>query len=86
MWIAIDNGVHHYTVHPNKRDTDNMPPEPPSPFGPTFNVPRNRLKVAFRAQSQIGWDNFIKGRLSQYMITCMDNNFQSSGSKLTGQE
>jgi hypothetical protein len=86
MWIAIDNGVRHYTVHPKKHDPDNMPPEPLSPFGPTFNSPRNRLKVAFRAQSQIGWYNFIKGRLSRDLITCMDHHFQSSGSKLTGQE
>jgi hypothetical protein len=84
--IAIENGVHHYTVNPKKRDPDNMPPEPPPPFGPTFNAPRNRLKVAFRAQSQIGWDNFLQGRLSRDWITCMDHHFQSSGRKLTGQE
>jgi hypothetical protein len=86
MWIAIENGVRHYTVNPKKRDSDDMPLEPPPPFGPTFNAPRNRLKVAFRAQLQIGWDNFLKGRLIRDLITCMDHNFQSSGSKLTGQE
>jgi hypothetical protein len=73
-------------MHPNKRDPDNMPPEPPSQFGPTFNAPINRLKVAFRAQSQIGCGNFIKGRLSRDWITCMDHHFQSIGSILTGQE
>jgi hypothetical protein len=86
MWIAIENGVSHYTVNPNEHDPDNMPPEPPPPFGPMFNAPRNRLKVAFRAQSQIGWDNFLKRRLSRDWITCMDHHFQSSGSKLTGKE
>jgi hypothetical protein len=61
MWIAIENGVRHYTVNPKKRDPNNMPPEPPPPFGPMFNAPRNRLKVAFRGQSQIGWgDNLLK--------------------------
>jgi hypothetical protein len=85
MWIAIENGVRHYTVNPKKRDPDNMPPEPPPhytvnpkkhdpdnmppepppSFGPTFNAPRNRLKVAFRAQSQMGWDNFLRERLSR---------------------
>jgi hypothetical protein len=69
-----------------KREHDNMPTEPSPPFGPTFCAPRNRLKVAFRAQSRIGWDNFLKGRLSQYWISCMDHHFQSNGSKLTGQE
>jgi hypothetical protein len=86
MWIAIENGVRHYTMNPKKRDHDNMPIEPSPPFGPTFYAPRNRLKVAFRAQSQIGWDKFLKGRLSRDWITCMDYHFQSSGSKLTGQE
>jgi hypothetical protein len=86
MWISIDNRVHHYTMNPKKRDPDNMPTEPPPSFGPTFYVPRNRLKVAFRAQSQIGWDNFLKGRLSRDWITCMDHHFHASGSKLTGQE
>jgi hypothetical protein len=75
-----------YVMNPKKHDHDNIPTEPSPPFGPTFYVPRNRLKVAFRAQSQIGWDNFLKGRLSRYCITCMDHHFQSSGSKLTGQE
>jgi hypothetical protein len=53
MRVAIENGVRHYTVNPKKRDPDNMPPEPPPSFGPNFNAPRNRLKVAFHAQSQI---------------------------------
>jgi hypothetical protein len=58
MWIAIENGVRHYTVHPKKHDPDSPPPpEPSSLFGPTFNTPR----IAFRAQSQKGWENFIKG-------------------------
>jgi hypothetical protein len=85
MWITMDNGVQHYTLNPLKRDPDNMPPEPPSQFGTTFHTPRNRLKVAFRAQSQIGWDNFLKGILSRDWITFMDYHFQMNGSKLTGQ-
>jgi hypothetical protein len=64
MGIAIENGVQHYTMNPKKSDPDNMPTAPPPSFGPTFYVPTNRLKVAFRAQSQIGWDNFLKGRPS----------------------
>jgi hypothetical protein len=86
MWIAMENGVQHYTLNPLKRDPDNMPSEPPSPFGTTFHTPRHRLKVAFRAQSQIGWDNFLKGRLSRDWITCMDHHFESNGSTLTENE
>jgi hypothetical protein len=84
MWIAMENEVRHYTLNPLKSDPDNMPLEPPSPFGTMFHTPRKRLKVAFRAQSQIGWDNFLKGRLSLDWIRCMDHHFQTNGSKLTG--
>jgi hypothetical protein len=86
MWLTIENVVRHYTMNPKKRERDKMPAEPSPPFGPTFYAPRNRLKVAFRAQSQIGWDNFLKGRLSRDWITCMDHHLESTGSKLTGQE
>jgi hypothetical protein len=72
MWIAIENGVRHYTMNRKKKDTDNMPTEPPLSLIPTLYVPRNRLKVAFRAESRIGWYNFLKGRLSRDWITCMD--------------
>jgi hypothetical protein len=64
IWIAIENRLHHYTMNPKKRDRDNTPTDTSPPFGPTLYVPRNRLKLAFRAQSQIGWENFLKGRLS----------------------
>jgi hypothetical protein len=86
MWIAIENGVRHYTLNPLSRDPDNMPSEPPSPFGTTFHTPLNILKVALRPQSQIGCDNFLKGRLSRDWITCMDHRVQANGSKLTGNE
>jgi hypothetical protein len=86
MWIATENGVQRYTLNPLKRDPDNMPPAPPSTFGITFHTPINRLKVVFCSQSQIGWDNFLKGRLSRDWITCMDHHFQADGSKLTGRE
>jgi hypothetical protein len=61
-----------------------MPAEPPSPFGTTFYTPRNRLKVA--SHSKIGWDSFLKGRMSRDWIRCIDHNFQENESKLTGQE
>jgi hypothetical protein len=86
MWITIENEVRHYTMNPKTRDPDKMPTEPTPPFGPMFYVPRNRLKVASRAQLQTGWDNFLKGRLSRDWINCMDHHFDSSRSKLTRQE
>jgi hypothetical protein len=44
------------------------------------------LKVAFRAQSQIGWENLLKRRMSRDWLTCIDPHFQENGSKLAGQE
>jgi hypothetical protein len=63
-WTAMESGVRHYTKNPLKYDPENMPPGPLPPFGTTCYTQRNILEVAFRAQSQIGWENFLKGRLS----------------------
>jgi hypothetical protein len=86
MWIAMENGIQRYTLKPLKCDPDNMPAEPPSPFGTRFHTLRNILKVAFRAQSQIGWGNFLRGRLSCDWITCMDHHFEANGITLIRQE
>jgi hypothetical protein len=59
--IAIEKGIHHYATHPLKRDKDTMPPEPQKLFGTMFYTPSNILQVAFRKQSHVGWENFIKG-------------------------
>jgi hypothetical protein len=32
MWIAMENGVRHYTLNSLKSDPDNIPTEPPSPL------------------------------------------------------
>jgi hypothetical protein len=66
MWIAMESDVRHYIMNPLKRDPEKMPPDPPSPFGTMFYTPINILKVAFLAQSQIGWEKILKGRLSRY--------------------
>jgi hypothetical protein len=82
-WIAMENEVRRYNQNPLKRDPNNMPSAPPSPLGTTFHIPRNRLKVGFGAQSKIGWEKFLKGRLSRDWIGCMDHRFRENGSKLT---
>jgi hypothetical protein len=63
FWISIEKGINHYATHPLKRDKENMPPEPQKPFGKTFYTPWNILQVAFRKQSHVGWENFLKGRI-----------------------
>jgi hypothetical protein len=86
MWTAMKNGIRHYTQNQLKQDPGNMPAEPPPPFRTSFYTPRKKLKVAFRAQSQMGWDNFVKGRMSRDRITCIAHHFQENRSKLRGQE
>jgi hypothetical protein len=61
----IEKGVNHYTERPRKERIQSKENEPQKPFGFTFNTTRNLLQKAFRTQSHIGWDNFIKGRISR---------------------
>jgi hypothetical protein len=46
-----------------KLQEENEPPIPqaPAPFQPTLNNARNILRQAYRAQSAVGWENFMKG-------------------------
>jgi hypothetical protein len=59
--IAVEKSVLTYTENPKKAKDR---PSPTTPFPMTFNSQRNTLKGASRAQSAIGWDNFLKGRVS----------------------
>jgi hypothetical protein len=54
FWTAMEKGVHGYTRHPEGGAID-------TPFPPTYDNRRNRLKLAFREQDKIGWDNLLKG-------------------------
>jgi hypothetical protein len=62
-------GINHYTEHSHKRTANSKDKEPQKPFGVTFNTSRSLLQQAFRTQSQIGWDNFLKGRISRDWLT-----------------
>jgi hypothetical protein len=60
FWTAIQKGLQFYIDHPLrqvKEDPHNPTPKPVSPFPHCFNQPRNLLKHAYRAQSNIVWDN-----------------------------
>jgi hypothetical protein len=70
--------------HPEKRDPQDMPQDPPTPFPHTFHSQRNRIKVAFRMQSHIGWENFTKGRLSREWADVMEWHYRNEGLKLIG--
>jgi hypothetical protein len=78
FWTTIEKGVNHYTEQPHKRTKQSKENEPQKPFGVTFNTPRNLLQQAFRTQSHIGWDNFLKGRLSRDWLTYVRHNEENS--------
>jgi hypothetical protein len=59
FWITVKKGVLSYTEN-SKKAKDR--PSRTTPFLTTFNSQINILKVAFQAQSEIGWENFLKGR------------------------
>jgi hypothetical protein len=81
FWIAIEKGINHYATHPLRRDKDNMPPEPQKPFGTMFYTPRNILQVAFRKQSHVGWENFLKRRICTEWCTYIKQHLASSNIK-----
>jgi hypothetical protein len=57
FWTATQKGLQFYIYHPIrwvKEDPQNPTPQPVSPFPHGFNQPRNLIKQAYRAQSNIG--------------------------------
>jgi hypothetical protein len=79
-------GMQHYMLHPAKYDPQDMPQEPPTTFSHTFQSHRNRIKVAFRMQSHIGWGKFTKGRLSREWVDVMEWHYKNEGIELIGTE
>jgi hypothetical protein len=67
FWTATQKGIQFYIDNPYKRkmQEEEKPPIPqtPAPFQPTLNNARNLLRQAYRAQSAVGWENFMKERI-----------------------
>jgi hypothetical protein len=64
---ATQMGIPFYIDNPDKRNMQEED-EPPIPraleqFQPTLNNARNLLRQAYRAQSAVGWENFMKGSI-----------------------
>jgi hypothetical protein len=58
FWTAMEKGLHGYTRNPKGGTIT-------TPFPPTYDNRRNQLKLAFREQDTIGWDNLLKGRMGR---------------------
>jgi hypothetical protein len=61
-------------------------PKPATPFPHGFNQPRNLLKQAYRAQSNIGWDYFTEGRITRHWQNYINHRLQDKGIKLPKDE
>jgi hypothetical protein len=75
FWIAMKKGLNGYTRAPDGGAIA-------SPFPPTYNDSRNHLKLAFREQDKIGWDNLIKGRTGRQWIEYVKQHIQNDNIKL----
>jgi hypothetical protein len=62
----MEKGLLSYTENPVKA---NDRPSLATPLPLTFNSQGNVLKLAFGAQSAIGWENFVKGRVAGELTT-----------------
>jgi hypothetical protein len=78
FWTTIEKDTSHYKEHPHKRTANSTNNESQKPFGVTFTASRNLLQQAFRTQSHIGWDNFLKGRISRDWLTYVHYNEEDS--------
>jgi hypothetical protein len=55
-WTAVEKGVHGHTIYPQGGSINTT-------FPPTYDNKRNRLKLAFMEQYNMGWDSLIEGRM-----------------------
>jgi hypothetical protein len=80
FWTALQKGSQFYIDHPLqqvKDDAQNPMPQPVSPFPHGFNQPSNLLKQSYRAQLNIGWDNFTKGRITRNWQNYINQHLQN---------
>jgi hypothetical protein len=89
FWTAVQKGLHLYVYHPLRRvkeDPHNPTPQLVSPFPHGFNQPRNLIKQAYRAQSNIGWENFNKERITRHWQNYINHHLQNKNIKLPKDE
>jgi hypothetical protein len=75
FWTAMEKGLNAYTRAPNGGAITTH-------FPPTYNNRRNNLKLTFREQDRIGWDNLIKGRKGSQWIEYVKQHIQIKNIKL----
>jgi hypothetical protein len=89
FWTDIQKGLQFYIYHTLRRVKEypqNPTPQPVSQFPHGFNQPRNLLKQAYRAQSNIGWDNFTKWIITRHWQNYINHHLQNKNIKLPKDE
>jgi hypothetical protein len=59
---------------------------PTTTFPSTWNRERNALKSAYHAQSKIGSENLVKGRIAQEWIQFMETHYANQGYALKARD
>jgi hypothetical protein len=75
FWTAMETVLHGYTWAPKGGAIA-------TPFPPADNNRRNHLKLSFREQDTIGWDNLIKGILGRQWIEYVKHHIHHDDIKL----
>jgi hypothetical protein len=75
----MEKGLHGYSRNP-KGGVIN------TPFPPTYDNRRNHLKLEFREQDKIGWDNLLKGRMGRQWIAYVKQHIEHESIKLQTKE
>jgi hypothetical protein len=89
LCTPVQKGLQLYIEHPLqqvKEDPRNPIPQPLSPCPHGFNQPRNLLKQAYRAQSNIGWDNFTKGIITRHWQNYINQHIKNKNINLPKEE
>jgi hypothetical protein len=82
FWTAVEKGTHSYISDPKKAKDRELPA---TPFPETLNRQRYALKSAYHAQSKIGWESFMKGRIIVEWTQCIEAYHANQGHKLKAQ-
>jgi hypothetical protein len=75
VWIAMEKELSGYTRAPNGGAIA-------TPFPTTYKNRRNQLKLTFRKQDMIGWDNLIKGQMGRQWIEYVKQHIHNDNIKL----
>jgi hypothetical protein len=81
--MAVEKGTQSCVTAPRKKKYRIIPT---TPFSATWNRERHALKSAHHAQSKIGWETLVKGRIAQELIQFIETHYANQGYKLTARD